>query len=495
MIELEQNFSRPEKALKKSFVVFVGLFLVITPLCFSSHEIIAAPIVGSSSVTLYAIADAYVNSSNPDSNYGLDDYLELGKSAQSSAVGYMMFDLSVLPQGADVTFATLQVALADIGGSEGGVEVYYCSRDDWTEREITWNNKPNYEEDETDYVYYSGPVSLGEYYGWNVTADVRNAIGKGKLTEVVVDSRGYSHYYSKESFIDLPPKLYIQYLAKPVSALHLGSAQDAGNADNIGFVSFENNTFSLPSDIDVVPDTYQVTYDGGYTFVRWETSGGVTVSDFAAKTTGVTITGDGSLVAIGNVISIEYAYDPKAHPRDTESQKAGCMDVVRFTPVTSDRLTMVRFYLSTVGFYSKPKAFRVHILDENRSDIVSPSEETPLEFGWFDVDVSSLGINVSKDKDFYVGIEWITDNNPYIGKVKDDDPNTRSWSWDGTLWERRYGSDFMIRAVVGTSPEPTSSESSSPSSPLSTTWILNSIAIIGLAVVVGLVVYFKKRRK
>ena len=429
---------------KKWISVLTTVLLILSPLYFSSFEVSAAPAIGSTTEILYPIADAYVNSSSPDTNYGLENYLQLSTTSES-AYAYVMFNLSSLPSEANVFSAKLKVYLSDISGYTGSIGAHYCSNDDWTELGITWNNKPAYVGTATDTVYYGMFVYHG-YDTWDVTIDVRNALGKGKLTEVLVDHRtsSRSRFVSREG--ESKPKLEVEYSTKPVSVVHLESAQDTGATSDIGFIAIADNTFSLPTDIDVVAGSYQVKFSNGYMFMRWETSGGVTVSDAKAATTTMTVSASGTLRAVGNVKQLEYTYDHE-HAR-SESQKAGCIDAVRFTPLFSGQLLTARFYIYDISSYTS-NTLKVHVMDENRHDIVTPFERTPTSEGWFDVDLLSYGISVNDGTDFYIGMEWITDYNPDLGEDTTS-PSDRSWYWNGTQWQEETSSDFMIRAVVGT---------------------------------------------
>lgn len=277
---------------------------------------------------------------------------------------------------------------------------------------------------------------------------MRTALPSGTLTEVLkFESKtgdGHAVFQSREGANK--PKLEVEYSTKPVFVVHLESVQDTGATANLGLIAFADYVFSLPTDIDVVNGSYTVTYSGGYTFVRWETTDGVTVSNENAVSTTVTVLGNGTLRAVGSVEKLEYAYDhgnPQCH-----SESAGRMDAVRFTPIFSDQLLTARYYI--YDLYSSPSdIFTVHVMDESRNDLVTPFNVTPTSEGWFDVDLSSYGINVNEGVDFYLGMEWIVGYNPDLGKDTTN-PSGRSWRWNGTVWDAEEYKDFMIRAVVGT---------------------------------------------
>ena len=435
---------------KKSELLLISIITILSPLFFSFFIVNASPAIGSNTIKLQAIADAYVNSSNPDTNYGNLDWLYVSENSKQDYT-YVMFDLSSLPSGANIIFAELRMHLSSTGGSIYGmpsddIGAYYCSDNSWTENSITWNNRPTFNSEPTD-IWSFGFMYYLNYKSWNITTDVNNAFPSGILTEVLKfeskTGEGYAVFDSTEN--DDKPILEIEYSTEPVGKVHLESTQDTGATNNLGLIKFEEYTSPLPGDIDVVAGTYETSYSGGYLFTRWETIGGVSVSNPTAVTTTVTVSGDGTLRAIGNVNRLEYTYDSDESLYG-DSQTKGNMDAVRFTPLFSGEILLARFYFDQVSSY-QANTIKVHLMDENRNDLITSFEQTPNSEGWFDVDISGYDINVTEETDFYIGLEWLTDNNPRLG-VHNYNPSGRSWTWNGTSWEEN-NRDFMIRAVVG----------------------------------------------
>jgi hypothetical protein len=418
--------------------LLLSLFIFPTSLLSSA---MASPAVGSTTVTTYSLADAYVNSSSPDENCGNTDRLWI---RYADCYSYVMFDLSTIPQDATIISADLQLYLTSIGGYVGNIDAHYCPDNSWNELDITWNNKPEYASEPTDRNYFGMFVILNRYESWDVTSDVRAALSQQKLTEVIIrESSGHAAFHSKEA--DHMPKLDVEYSTLPVFVVHLESAQDTGTTENLGFTTLADNTFHLPVAVDVVAGSYQAAYDGGYMFVRWETTGGITVSDAESTTTNVTVSSEGTLRAVGNVKRLEYAYD--RGQSSSESRQAGYIDAVRFTPLFSGQLLTARFYIHSAHSY-QPNTFIVHVMDENHNDMITPFERTATSVGWLDVSLSSHGISADEGRGFYIGIEWINDYNPYLGK-DGTDPSDRSQQWNGTMWNEEENYDYMIRAIVG----------------------------------------------
>jgi hypothetical protein len=439
---------------KKRTVVLAIILAVMLSLHFSSFEVNTTPVIGSTTVTLYSVADAYVNASSPETNYGSADSMYVSASSEQD-FAYLKFDLTSIPSGANILSATLKVYLWGTGGSIYGspadkIGAYYCPDNSWTESGITWNNKPSFNPTPSDTYAFGMIYYVKVFKSWIVSEDVKAAFPSGIITEVLKfeskTGNGYALFSSREDANR--PKLEVEYSTQPVFAVNLESSQDTGITHNLGLITFANLVFSLPTAIDVVAGSYQIEYGGGYQFMRWETSGGITVSDVDAASTTVTVSGDGNLSAVGNVEPLEYTYDCKH--AGLESQTAGYVDAVRFTPLFSGQLVTARFYIYDISSLSA-STFKVHVMDQNRYDIITPFSQTPDSEGWFDVDLWSHSVSASAGADFYIGMEWITDNNPDLGE--DTTSNfERSWIWNGTNWEQYTYGDFMIRAVVGTLP-------------------------------------------
>ena len=229
----------------------------------------------------------------------------------------------------------------------------------------------------------------------------------------------------------------------------LSSAQEPGVTSNLGYIILGDNRHFLPKDIPIIkPGQYQISYEGGYRFVRWEVSGDVTVSEIGLRTTSVTIrAGGGTIRAVGNADVMEYAYDDgECGSYSYKSEDPGKMWAVGFTPLFSGKLLKARFYVT-----KDSNSFKVHVMDKNKNDLVSAVVRTPTSEGWFDVDLSDKEVRVKMGEDFYIGIEWITKDKPKIGYDTDEPDDERSWSWNGTSWSKySYVYDLMIRAVVET---------------------------------------------
>jgi hypothetical protein len=450
---------------KKSFLIPVLpimlflVFFIANPRTFHA----TASFIGSTeTVTLYSVEDSYVNASSPDTNYGDAQYLYVSGSSThlSQALIYVKFDLSSIPQNAHIVSAKLKLCLWQLsklyyGIQFGGdaVDAYYCSDNSWAELGITWNNRPKFDFPSTASWAVSEQIVERGYKSWDVTNEVQKSLPLMALTEVLRfsskhDGYGFAGFISKEQSLD-EPKLEIEYTTEPVFKVQIESAQDVEATpyfltlrSNRGLISFANKTFHIPYDFDVEYGSYPVEYSGGYDFVRWETTGGITVLDKNAKSTMATISGNGTLRAVGNAGKLEYSYD-NGKPSVDYSLPAGQICAELFTPLLSGQLLSVRYYLNNVPLTTQ-STFRVHILNAEKEDLITPFEATPTSNGWFEVDLITYNISITEGTAFYVAFEFLANETLCVCGCNS---LGRSYSWDGTNW---FYSDnqLMIRATV-----------------------------------------------
>ena len=131
----------------------------------------------------------------------------------------------------------------------------------------------------------------------------------------------------------------------------------------------------------------------------------------------------------------------------------GGMFAVRFTAPTSGNLKTARFYiysLTSEKEITTPVNFKVHVMNPNRIDIITPFTRTVSSVGWFDVDLSAYSIPVSAGTDFYIAMESMQAVWPYGPSIGADtsSPDGRSWDYDGVSWALDGTLDYMVRAVL-----------------------------------------------
>jgi len=440
-------------------------------------------------IILKPIADSYVDSAYPDENYGDEEVLKAATEGETRGVqySYLMFDLSEIPPGAKVRYATLSIGLKKMSGRGKwgyiSISAHFCPDNSWSEREITWNNKPEFAEKATDYWGFA-IISFATKAHFEIAEDVQRAlVDGGRLTEVITwgSGSGYAVLSSRES---RTPSLVVGYIIPPFNVVSIDSSQDTGETSNLGYIclnagpeggstaeemesAFCEYAITLPKKVDMNPIKYTIAYVRGYSFLRWETSGDVHVKDPNDKVTTLEVKGDGTLKAIGSSQLIEYGYeelDGAVERRGT----AGQAFFVKFTPIFSGHLKTARFYFTRISENATKNEIKVHVLDENRADMMTPIVAKPTSgSAWFDVDLSGHNLAVTKGSDFYIGLE-LTNSWPVLG-VDYDDPDNRSWSYSHERWSLDKGADYMIRAIVERAELPTTKITTPTPSPAPTT--------------------------
>ena len=165
---------------------------------------------------LYPVADSYVDSSYPSTNFGTSNELDVLHDRWYS---YLRFDLADVPPGADVSDATFSIVFFNgyAYGGGGNHYLYFVTDDTWSETGITWANRPAYD-----------PTYLGYWWPWNnntprywvfntaVTPTVRTEFAGDQWVSFCIgnngDPPGYSgRYYSREKGATDGPKLYVDH--------------------------------------------------------------------------------------------------------------------------------------------------------------------------------------------------------------------------------------------------------------------------------------------
>jgi len=175
--------------------------------------------------TLKPSDDTYVDSSNPNSNYGGQTYLEVENSTFGSPpyqsiyqdIVWLKFDLSTVPNGAVIDGATLSLYTFFVGETFN-VTACYCSENSWTELGITWNNYPR-----TGFISVDSlsVATSDKWYNWTVFDAVKYS-QDNNLTAVTIaliepnvhSSPTVVEFYSKESpvyFTDYSPTLTVHW--------------------------------------------------------------------------------------------------------------------------------------------------------------------------------------------------------------------------------------------------------------------------------------------
>jgi hypothetical protein len=185
-----------------------------TPTATSTNTPRPTPTPTVTTVTLTAVADAYVSSAARTVNYGRAPTLYVGNSQTSLGRGLFQFDLSKIATGATLISAEFRAYLVESSTTPHvlSIEVKRVNSP-WTELGVTWTTQP-------------GTASIGKVngvgtglgdYSWDVTSLVQswlagmanNGLALWSETENTYGWRGFA---SRESGSpSSPPRLVITY--------------------------------------------------------------------------------------------------------------------------------------------------------------------------------------------------------------------------------------------------------------------------------------------
>jgi hypothetical protein len=179
-----------EKKLDVSGKLLIVLGLVILLFSLSAESVSAQ----AGEVTLKPTDDTYVDSSNPNSNYGGQNYLQITNynseinSAYESIV-WLKFNLSSVPDGAVIDGATLRLRTSSVTGSfnvnaySGSDFLNVSAVVSWTELTLTYSNMPSYNMTSMDPALVA---TNNQWYNWSVVDAVKDALNSTARTVTMV---------------------------------------------------------------------------------------------------------------------------------------------------------------------------------------------------------------------------------------------------------------------------------------------------------------------
>ena len=165
---------------------------------------------GQTTVTLDPIGDAYVWEMYPNTNYGSDDNLYIGRDPGGEGNNILIqWDLSSLPSCIEVTLAEISLYQ---WSTYSGIPCAYIKRilDSWNELSVTWATQPS-----TSSSY--GTQCFGPTGGWHyipvteLVQDWLNYGNDGVMLQATPSSTTYQICRSREN-IGHNPQLYITYI-------------------------------------------------------------------------------------------------------------------------------------------------------------------------------------------------------------------------------------------------------------------------------------------
>ncbi|GAA6620803.1 DUF4347 domain-containing protein [Scytonema sp. NUACC26] len=192
-----------------------------------------APVLFSNSVTLDAEADAWIDSSDVQANYGNSTTLRVDNQSDSRSEAYIRFNLNSLPVNVNrvITAATFQVTGS---ASNGGYthNLFYINNDTWQEKSITWTNKPVYQQIQSWSLQSNGGIKS---HSVDAITPVSTEVSTGnKRLSFVIDSSSTLgnpvEYYSREIGSSSVPKLELSFSPISLAAIDEDSTQNNGTS-------------------------------------------------------------------------------------------------------------------------------------------------------------------------------------------------------------------------------------------------------------------------
>jgi hypothetical protein len=121
-----------------------------------------------------SVSDSYVNQNTPSNNMGTMAVMYVTSTkwgnADANTRALVRYDLSAIPQGAQVTSAYLKLRM-DVAPAVSRTYQVQRVTEAWTETGVTWNNQPGTALTVTDSL--STGTTPGVWLTWNVTTDVQ----------------------------------------------------------------------------------------------------------------------------------------------------------------------------------------------------------------------------------------------------------------------------------------------------------------------------------
>jgi hypothetical protein len=180
---------------EKRIDVFRGIVIVLVlSLVLVSTLSIKTVNAQTGQVTLKPSDDAYVDSSNPNSNYGERNYLQITNynseiNIANESIAWLKFNLSSIPNGALIDGATLQLRTSSVTGSfnvnaySGSDFLNASAVVSWTELTLTYSNMPSYNTTLMDSVLVA---TNNQWYNWSVVDAVGDALNRTATTVTMV---------------------------------------------------------------------------------------------------------------------------------------------------------------------------------------------------------------------------------------------------------------------------------------------------------------------
>jgi len=252
--------------------------------------------------TLDAVADTTVISWQPDTNLGNDDYLQLSYNSVHGevyeAIMLLQFNLdSVLPAGAVIDSATLELYVSSSDGAELVTVTTYFVTSPWSESTVTWNMFPEADPTGTVSTVDNSPEV---YMSWDVTSYAQTWMGgtnNGLYLRGPIDGTYYGMTFESREHEESVPRLVVTFhVPCPFDAFEPNDTFEEAAAspispggENTGYICGSGDedyfAFSVTAGQEIIADLYGMVdnlpddfdlelYDPGRSLVAISNNGG-----------------------------------------------------------------------------------------------------------------------------------------------------------------------------------------------------------------------------
>ncbi|MCA1708070.1 MAG: DNRLRE domain-containing protein [Actinobacteria bacterium] len=189
-----------------------------------------------------AVADTYVNSTTPDTNYGTSGQLDVDNSPVRRT--FIKFTVSGIPISEAVTAAKLRLHVDNIsnGGSPNGGIVQTMSSSSWSETAVTWNNQPSIDGTPLGSL---GSVLPNSWYEVDVTSRVT---GNGTFSFGLTSSSSDGAYYDSRETGATAPQLVVTADPVILAAGDIASCSSSGDEATAATLAGQRGTVITTGD-------------------------------------------------------------------------------------------------------------------------------------------------------------------------------------------------------------------------------------------------------
>ncbi|MBY6801068.1 DNRLRE domain-containing protein [Clostridium botulinum] len=212
----------------------------------------------NSSLGVKDIQDAYVNSSEPNKNRQKDFFITVGYGKYTKVSrGFIKFNkLPKLSSSEMVVKATIELTLPTENKTANQVNVHEVKKD-WSSKGITWNNKPDYNNEVLDYEM----VKERKKYSWDISSLAKKWYTEGSNYGIMFKQKqenpgsGVNEFLSSDNgdqYSAYRPVANIAYVnTSGIENYWTYHSQDAGRAGTVYVNDYTGNLTLIHDDLEL----------------------------------------------------------------------------------------------------------------------------------------------------------------------------------------------------------------------------------------------------